>query len=154
MYAGSPQHPPVTVKGTASVGNHIQCKHPRVYLHRAGSMADQGLDNFSRLAVIKHVHDIAVPESVWCDRNRKVYPVSFGPSRQPASASCAWFRRSRPIMVHDDGAGGDHPAFHLPDIAYICQRNQADLIFWRASASRTYFFGQDPHKRSYSIQVK
>ncbi|EPM7786150.1 hypothetical protein ACTQ6C_004901, partial [Escherichia coli] len=26
------------------------------------------------------VHDIAVPEGVWCDRNRKVYPVSFGPS--------------------------------------------------------------------------
>lgn len=43
---------------------------------------------------------------------------------------------------------------HLPDIAYICQRNQADFIFWRASTSRTHFFGQDPHKLSYTIQIK
>ncbi len=43
-------------------------------------MTSQCLDDFPGLAVIEHVHDIAVPEGVWCDRNRKVYPVSFGPS--------------------------------------------------------------------------
>uniref|UniRef100_UPI003D7F591D hypothetical protein n=2 Tax=Escherichia coli TaxID=562 RepID=UPI003D7F591D len=34
----------------------------------------------AKFSVPLHVHDIAVPEGVWCDRNRKVYPVSFGPS--------------------------------------------------------------------------
>ncbi len=72
---------PVTCERHYQRGSHIQRKNSGINLHRTGiPVTSQGLDGFPGLAVIEHVHDIAVPEGVWCDRNRKVYPVSFGPS--------------------------------------------------------------------------
>ena len=72
---------PITGKGNGQGGSHVQRKYPGIDFHRARIlMPGQRLDELPGLPVIKHVHDIAVPEGVWCDRNRKVYPVSFGPS--------------------------------------------------------------------------
>lgn len=69
--------PPVTCERHCQRGSHIQCKHSGINLHRTWiPVTSQCLDDFPGLAVIEHVHDIAVPEGVWCDRNRKVYPVS------------------------------------------------------------------------------
>ncbi|STX40178.1 Uncharacterised protein [Klebsiella pneumoniae] len=73
--------PPVTCERHCQRGSHIQCKHSGINLHRTWiPVTNQCLDDFPGLAVIEHVHDIAVPEGVWCDRNRKVNPVCFGPS--------------------------------------------------------------------------
>ncbi len=72
---------PVTCERHYQRGSHIQRKNSGINLHRTWiPVTSQCLDDFPGLAVIEHVHDIAVPEGVWCDRNRKVYPVSFGPS--------------------------------------------------------------------------
>lgn len=71
---------PVTGERHGQRGRHIQSKHSGINLHRAWIlMPGQGLDDLLRLPVIKHVHDIAVPERVGRHRNRKVHPVSFSP---------------------------------------------------------------------------
>ena len=68
--------PPVTCERHSQRGSHIQRKHSGINLHRTRiPVTSQCLDDFPGLAVIEHVHDIAVPEGVWCDRNRKVNPV-------------------------------------------------------------------------------
>ena len=72
---------PVTCERYCQRSSYIQRTHPRINLHWTWiPVADQYLDDFPGLAMIVHVHDIAVPEGVWRCRNRKVYPVRFGPS--------------------------------------------------------------------------
>ena len=107
-------------------------------------MTSQCLDDFPGLAVIEHVHDIAVPEGVCGVTGIE----KCTPSASARLTACfSQLRMVSSVTAHNGsrrrGRVGDHPAFHLPDIAYIRQRNQADFIFWRASAysSRTHFFG-------------
>lgn len=71
---------PSPVKGTASVAAISSAKLWYKPPSNVDPVTSQCTDDFPGLAVIEHVHDIAVPEGMWCDRNRKVYPVSFGPS--------------------------------------------------------------------------
>lgn len=147
--------PPVTCERHCQRGSHIQCKHSGINLHRTWiPVTSQCLDDFPGLAVIEHVHDIAVPEGVWCDRNRKVYPVSFGPFHGLLQPVPHGFICDGPQRFTPAGTGGDHPALHLPDIAYICQRDQTDLILGRAPASRTDLFRQYPHEGSQPVEIK
>lgn len=108
-------------------------------------MPGQGLDDLLRLPVIKHVHDIAVPERVGRHRNRKVHPVSFSPFHGLLEPVPHGFICDGPQRFTPAGTGGDQSALHLPDIAYICQRDQTDLIF---------LFRQHPHKGSKAIEIK
>ena len=66
VYAGSPRSiPPVTCERHCQRGSHIQCKHSGINLHRTWiPVTSQCPDDFPGLAVIKHVHDMAVPEGV------------------------------------------------------------------------------------------
>ena len=62
--------PPVTRKRHGQCGRHIQRKHSGIHLHRARiPVPDQRLNDLPGLAVIKHMYDIAVPESMGCHRN-------------------------------------------------------------------------------------
>ena len=62
--------PPVTYEKHCQRGSHIQRKQPCINPHRTWiPVTNQCLDDFPGLAVIEHVHDISVPEGVWCDRN-------------------------------------------------------------------------------------
>lgn len=123
---------PVTGERHGQRGRHIQSKHSGINLHRAWIlMPGQGLDDLLRLPVIKHVHDIAVPERVGRHRNRKVHPVSFSPFHGLLEPVPHGFICDGPQRFTPAGTGGDQPALHLPDIAYICQRDQTDLIFRR-----------------------
>ncbi|ABE10625.1 hypothetical protein UTI89_P049 (plasmid) [Escherichia coli UTI89] len=71
---------PVTCERHCQRGSHIQRKNSGINLHRTWiPVTSQCLDDFPGLAVIEHVHDIAVPEGMWCDRNRKMHAVSFSP---------------------------------------------------------------------------
>ncbi len=55
----------VTGKGNGQGGSHVQRKYPGIDFHRARIlMPGQRLDDLPGLTVIKHVHDIAVPD--WC----------------------------------------------------------------------------------------
>ena len=73
---------PVTCERHCQRGSHIQRKNSGINLHRTWiPVTSQCLDDFPGLAVIEHVHDIAVPEGMWCDRNRKMH------------------RRTRPLRV-------------------------------------------------------
>lgn len=96
--------------GTLSTERHrqrrrlIQRKHPRVHLHRARILVtSQRLNDFRRLTVLEHVHDIGVAEGVRRHRDGEMHPVIIRPLRQP-SASCASSHRSRPTPIR--GAGG------------------------------------------------
>lgn len=71
---------PITGKGNGQGGSHVQRKYPGIDFHRARIlMPGQRLDDLPGLTVIKHVHDIAVPESMRRYRNRKMHAVSFSP---------------------------------------------------------------------------
>src|SRR5699024_10296316 len=84
--------PPVTCERHCQRGSHIQCKHSGINLHRTWiPVTNQCLDDFPGLAVIEHVHDIAVPEGVWCDRNRKVDRKSTRLNSSHVSISYAVF---------------------------------------------------------------
>lgn len=61
---------PVTGERHSQRGCHVQRKHSGINLHRARILVPgQGLDDLLRLLVIKHVHDIAVPECMRRHRN-------------------------------------------------------------------------------------
>ena len=94
--------PPVTCERHCQRGSHIQCKHSGINLHRTWiPVTSQCLDDFPGLAVIEHVHDIAVPEGMWCDRNRKVYPVCFSQLRMVSSVTAhnGSRRRGRVVII-------------------------------------------------------
>lgn len=132
--------PTVTCERHCQRGSHIQCKHSGINLHRTWiPVTSQCPDDFPGLAVIEHVHDIAVPEGMWCDRNRKCTPSASA----RFTACFSQLRIVSSVTGHNRlppaGPGGDHPAFHLPDIAYICQRNRAHFIFGgRPRRARTF----------------
>lgn len=59
---------------------HVQRKYPRINHHRTRTlMASQHLNHFLRLAVIEHVHDVAVTERMWRHRNGIINTVFSGP---------------------------------------------------------------------------
>lgn len=71
---------PVTGERYGQRGRHIQRKHPRIHFHLARTLVTcQRLNYLLGLAVIDHMHDIAVPEGMRHHRNRKIHLVSFGP---------------------------------------------------------------------------
>lgn len=70
----------VTGKGNGQGGSHVQRKYPGIDFHRARIlMPGQRLDDLPGLPVIKHVHDIAVPEGMQRHGDRKMHAVSFSP---------------------------------------------------------------------------
>ncbi len=74
--------PPITGKRNRQGGRQLQRKHPGIHFHRAWILvAGQSLNNFLRLPVVKHVHDVAVSKRMRCHRNRKMH------------------RRTRPLRV-------------------------------------------------------
>lgn len=87
------------LKNSLSVGKFpfsMRTPHSGIKLHQARiQVPGQGLDHFLRLMVIKHVHDIAVPERVRCHRNLKVYPVSFSQFRMVSSVTAHSSSRQR-----------------------------------------------------------
>nr|EFR3780994.1 hypothetical protein [Escherichia coli] len=60
-------------------------------------MTKQCQDDFPGLAVIEHVHDIAVPEGVWCDRYRKVSP----PASARLTANFSQLRMVSSVTAHN-----------------------------------------------------
>ena len=80
---------PITGKGNGQGGSHVQRKYPGIDFHRARIlMPGQCLDDLPGLPVIKHVHDIAVPESMRRYRNRKMHAVSFSPLHRLFQRHC------------------------------------------------------------------
>ena len=71
---------PITGKGNGQGGSHVQRKYPGIDFHRARIlMPGQCLDDLPGLPVIKHVHNIAVTESMRRHGDRKMHAVSFSP---------------------------------------------------------------------------
>lgn len=68
---------PITGKGNGQGGSHVQRKYPGIDFHRARIlMPGQCLDDLPGLPVIKHVHNIAVTESMRRYRNRKMHAIT------------------------------------------------------------------------------
>lgn len=65
----------ITGKGNGQGGSHVQRKYPGIDFHRARIlMPGQCLDDLPGLPVIKHVHNIAVTESMRRHGDRKCTP--------------------------------------------------------------------------------
>lgn len=61
---------PITGKGNGQGGSHVQREYPGIHLHGARILVTgQCLNHFPGLAMIEHVHDVAVPESMGGHRN-------------------------------------------------------------------------------------
>lgn len=74
-------------------------------------------------------------------------PVGFGPLHCLLQPVTHGFIGNGPQRFTPAGTGGDHPARHLSDIAYIGQRDQADLIFRRAPAVGPVLFQTVPEQK-------
>lgn len=129
--------PPITGKRNRQGGRQLQRKHPGIHFHRAWILvAGQSLNNFLRLPVVKHVHDVAVSKRMRCHRNRKMHPVSFGPFHRLLQPVTHGFIGDGPQWFAPAGTGGHHPAFHLTHKIPVRQRNQPHFILGRAPAAR------------------
>ena len=58
---------------------YVQRKYPRLYLGRLGALvSQQALQRLERRARVKHLHGIAVPEGMQCNRDRERHAVRDG----------------------------------------------------------------------------
>ncbi len=126
-------------------------------------MPHQDLQDLQWYTGIQHVHRIGMAESMWRDRDRERHTISGG-NRFPNSGPGRYVRHfpdprflspacATVTLLHGDFQRCRH-RLQLIDEPGVRERNLVDFIFWRASASRTHFFEQAPHKRSYTIKIK
>ncbi len=151
VYAGSLQHRARRLERHCQRGSHIQRKNSGINLHERGSlwpasawMTFRGWRWWACAWYSCAGRCVVWPES-------KSYSVSFGPSDsllQPVAhgfvvtAHNGSRRRGRVVIIQLS------TAWH----SLYPSAEPGGLHLLAGSASRTHFFGQDPHKRSYTIQ--
>lgn len=117
----------VSGKGNGQGGSHVQRKYPGIDFHRARIlMPGQRLDDLPELPVIKHVHDIAVPEGMRRHGDRKMHAISFSQLRIVSSVTGHNGSRRR---------GGWRPS-SFPSDAQNCHPSAAPGALYLLAAAR------------------
>lgn len=117
-------------------------------------MTGQRLNDFRRLPVIKHVHDIGVAEGVRRHRNGKVHPVIVRPLHGGLQPVPHGLVGDGPEGLTASGAFRGEPAADLVHVAGVRQRHQPHRVFGRAAAPAPDLLRQDPDERPRPVQLK